>query len=116
MNEKISDLASANCKPCEDGMPPLERADAERYLQHLASDWRLSDDGRSISREYRFKDYYETIAFVNVAAMVAHQQDHHPDMTVGYDTCLLTYYTHSIDGLSENDFICAAKTDSLLSI
>ena len=69
-----------------------------------------------ISRIFKFKNYYETMAFVNVAAMVAHQQDHHPDMNVGYNTCRIEYSTHSVGGLSENDFICAEKTNNTLKL
>lgn len=112
----MSDLSSQQCKACEGGVSPLTHEESEKYLKKLASEWSLSDDGKSISRSFKFKNYYETMAFVNVAAMVAHQQDHHPDMSVGYNTCHIEYSTHSIGGLSENDFICAAKTDKTLKL
>jgi 4a-hydroxytetrahydrobiopterin dehydratase len=112
----MSDLSSQQCKACEGGVSPLTREEAERYLNKLASEWVLSDDVKSISCTFKFKNYYETMAFVNVAAMVAHQQDHHPDMTISYNTCYIEYSTHSIGGLSENDFICAAKTDKTLKL
>jgi 4a-hydroxytetrahydrobiopterin dehydratase len=112
----MSDLSSQQCKACEGGVSPLTQEESEKYLNKLAADWALSEDGKSISRTFKFKNYYETMAFVNVAAMVAHQQDHHPDMTVGYSTCHVEYSTHSIGGLSENDFICAAKTDKTLKL
>jgi 4a-hydroxytetrahydrobiopterin dehydratase len=67
-----------------------------------------------IERTFTFKNYYETMAFVNAVAFISHQEDHHPDMEVGYKTCKVRYFTHSIKGLSENDFICAAKVDKLI--
>lgn len=112
----MSDLSNQQCKACEGGVSPLNQQESEKYLNKLASEWALSDDGKSISRTFKFKNYYETMAFVNVAAMIAHQQDHHPDMTVSYNTCHIEYSTHSIGGLSENDFICAAKTDKTLTL
>lgn len=116
MSVEITDLTSAQCKACEGDVAPLTEKESERYLCKLAENWILSDDGKSIGRTFKFKNYYETMAFVNVAAMIAHQQDHHPDMTVCYNTCHIKYSTHSIGGLSENDFICAAKTDKSLNI
>jgi len=112
----MSDLSSQQCKVCEGGVSPLTQQESEKYLNRLASNWQLSDDGKSISRTFTFKNYYETMAFSNVVAMVAHQQDHHPEMTITYKTCHVEYSTHSIKGLSENDFICAAKIDKTLSL
>jgi len=77
-------------------------------------DWKLVEDGKAIRRELRFKDFYRTMSFVNALAHVANQEDHHPDLEVGYDYCNVRFSTHAIGGLSENDFICAAKTDALL--
>lgn len=112
----MSDLSNLQCKACEGGVSPLTRQESEKYLKKLAAEWSLAENGKSISRTYKFKNYYETMSFVNVAAMVAHQQDHHPDMTVSYNRCHIEYSTHSIGGLSENDFICAAKTDNTLKL
>jgi len=67
-----------------------------------------------IYREFTFKNYYKTMAFVNAVAWIAHQENHHPDLSVGYNRCLVRYSTHAIQGLSENDFICAAKVDALM--
>ena len=69
--------------------------------------------GKEISRTFSFKNYHETMAFVNAVAYVAHREDHHPDMEVGYNKCTVRFSTHSVGGLSENDFICAAKVDAL---
>src|SRR5687767_8536498 len=90
---------------------PAEKA-AE--LLNLLPGWELI--GGEIAKIYRFKNYYETIAFVNAVAWVSHAQDHHPDMEVGYNKCRVRYSTHSVGGLSENDFICAAKLEALFAI
>ena len=76
-------------------------------------DWALQ--GQVISKTFSFKNYYQTIAFVNAVAWVSNQEDHHPELVVGYNKCSVAYTTHDINGLSENDFICAAKVDALLS-
>ena len=110
----MSELSEKRCKPCEGGVKPLDREEATALLSQL-SDWELSEDAKSIQRSFRFKNYYQTMAFVNAAAWIAHQEDHHPDMEVSYNRCLVHYSTHAIDGLSENDFICAAKVDALLT-
>lgn len=112
----MSDLASQKCKACKKDEAPLTREQAEHYLSELDSAWKFTEDDISIQRSYQFGNYYETMAFVNAAAMVAHQQDHHPDMTVSYNTCRVEYSTHNIGGLSVNDFICAAKTDKCLHL
>jgi 4a-hydroxytetrahydrobiopterin dehydratase len=104
-------LASRHCQPCKGGTDPLTPEQAQILLQSLVA-WTLEAD--HISKTFRFKNYYETIAFVNALAWVAHQEDHHPDLVVAYRTCTVRYATHSIGGLSENDFICAAKIDALL--
>ena len=80
----------------------------------LLDNWRRYD--HLINKTFRFKDYYQTIAFVNAVAWLSHAEDHHPELTVGYNSCQVEYTTHSIHGLSENDFICAAKVDALFKI
>jgi 4a-hydroxytetrahydrobiopterin dehydratase len=110
----VCDLSNKHCKPCEGGIPPLTRPEIEQMLQEVPG-WSASEDGRSISRELRFKDYWQTMAFVNAVAWIAHQEDHHPDLEVFWGRCVVRYWTHAIDGLSENDFICAAKVDALLA-
>lgn len=112
----MSDLSTQQCKACEGGVSALTQEESEKYLNKLASNWAISKDGKSISRDFKFKNYYETMAFSNVVAMIAHQQDHHPEMTIGYSTCHIEYSTHSLNGLSENDFICAAKIDNALKL
>lgn len=109
-----SDLIDRHCKPCKAGDTPLTAPQATALMSLLHVDWTLDADSGEISRTYRFGNYYQTIAFVNALAWVAHAQDHHPDLEVGYNRCRIRYSTHAIGGLSENDFICAARIDALL--
>ncbi len=109
----MTELVEKRCRPCEGGVPPLSRADAERYLKKLEPSWSFSPDGTALERLYRFPDFHRTMAFVNAVAWIAHQEDHHPDLEVGYNRLKIRYQTHAIGGLSENDFICAAKIDRL---
>jgi 4a-hydroxytetrahydrobiopterin dehydratase len=113
MNATYCELAGKNCKPCEGGVPPLTQAEAKKLLEQIEG-WALHD--KTIDKTFEFKNYYQTMAFVNAAAWVSHREDHHPDITVGYNKCRVEYSTHAIGGLSENDFICAAKVDALLKI
>jgi len=106
----MSDLKSKSCRPCAGGMEPFSARFADEMLRQLDG-W--SREGMEISKTFNFKNYYETMAFVNASAFVSHKEDHHPDLQVGYKTCTVIYTTHAIGGLSENDFICAAKLDSL---
>lgn len=73
--------------------------------------WALRDG--ALERVFAFRDYYDTIAFVNALAWIVHREDHHPDLQVGYSRCTVRWSTHSVGGVSENDFICAAKTDAV---
>ena len=107
----MSDLATRRCKPCEGGIPALTPAEAARLIAQISSDWVLTDSAAAIRREFRFRDFYRTMSFVNALAHLANIEDHHPDLEVGYNYCRVTYTTHAIGGLSENDFVCAAKLD-----
>lgn len=109
----MNGLATQKCKPCEGGVEPLTAQAAESFLLQL-EDWVMED--RQIGKVYTFKNYYETMAFVNALAWISHREDHHPDISVGYNRCDVRYTTHAIGGLSENDFICAAKADKLFAI
>jgi 4a-hydroxytetrahydrobiopterin dehydratase len=110
----MSELSSKHCVPCEGGVPPLSPEEVRRLLAEVPG-WKASADGKAITREFKFKNYWQTMAFVNAVAWIAHQEDHHPDLEVHYDRCVVRYSTHAIDGLSENDLICAAKVSRLLS-
>ena len=109
----VRDLTHQHCKPCADGASPLSQDEARKLLEQL-NGWEL--DGQIISKAFGFKNYYQTIAFVNAIAWMTHREDHHPDMLVSYNTCRVEYSTHAVGGLSENDFICAAKVDALFKI
>lgn len=108
----MTDLVSRHCQACAAGMPALTRAQASALLAEVPG-WTLSDDTKTLERRYTFKNYYETMAFVNAVAFIAHREDHHPDLEVGYNACRIRYSTHSVGGLSDNDFICAAKVNAL---
>lgn len=92
--------------------PPLSRSQAQTLLSEIPG-WALNENATEISRAYKFKNYYETIAFVNALAWIVHREDHHPDLEVGYNRCKIRFSTHSVKGLSENDFICAAKINAI---
>lgn len=111
----MSNLTQRHCTPCEGGVAPLDADRARQLLGELHADWTLSEDGTEISREFRFANYYETMAFVNAGAWISHREDHHPDLEVGYNRCRVRYSTHAIGGLSDNDFICAARMDGLVA-
>jgi 4a-hydroxytetrahydrobiopterin dehydratase len=109
----MTQLTERKCKPCEGGVPALTRAQAQDLMKQLAASWRLADDAKSIQRELGFKDFYRTMSFVNALAHIANIEDHHPDLEVGYNYCRVLFSTHAVKGLSENDFICAAKVDAI---
>ncbi len=109
------DLTKQHCKPCEGGVAPLSRDEALSLLEKLHPDWALSDDGLSISRRFEFPAYSRTLGFANAAAWIAIAEGHHPVLTVSYGSCEVSYTTHAVNGLTDNDFICAAKTDRLTS-
>ena len=108
-----TELAKQKCKPCEGGVAPLSVPQAQSMLKSLKG-WIL-EDGKLV-KVYPFPNYYQTMAFVNALAWISHREDHHPDLTVGYNKCRVEYSTHAIGGLSENDFICAAKADVLFDL
>ncbi len=109
----MTDLVDRKCVPCEGGIAPLSPAECAKYHARLAPGWTLAAQSRRLSREFSFKDFYRTMSFVNAIAHIANVEDHHPDLEVGYNYCRVHYTTHAIGGLSENDFICAAKIDRL---
>ncbi len=104
------DLANKKCKPCEGGVSPLTEAEIRKHLATLPG-WEFVNG--EIAKTYAFKNYYQTMAFVNATAWVSHTENHHPDLEVGYNKCRVRYSTHAIGGISENDFICAAKVEQI---
>lgn len=113
MNKDAIDLRSRKCKPYAAGERPLEAPEIQRLLGELDG-WSHRDG--AIGKTFHFPSYGETMAFVNAVAWIAQREDHHPDLEVGYDRCRVTYRTHTLRGLSENDFICAAKVDALFAL
>jgi len=111
MSETRSSLAKKKSHPIKPGTPPLSKTVIDEMMRAIPG-W-SNDGGKAIRKEYTFKDFHETMKFVNAVADIANAQDHHPDMEVGYNRCAVKYSTHSVGGLSENDFICAAKVEAL---
>jgi 4a-hydroxytetrahydrobiopterin dehydratase len=109
----MHELAQRKCKPCEGGVAAYTDAQARDMLKDLKG-WTL--EGGRLVKLYPFGNYYQTMAFVNALAWVSHREDQHPDLEVGYNKCRETYWTHAVGGLSENDFICAAKCDALFGL
>jgi 4a-hydroxytetrahydrobiopterin dehydratase len=109
----MSTLTERKCAPCEGGVLPLDLRQAQELHAQLHADWQIAADAKSLRRALKFRDFYRTMDFVNALAHIANVEDHHPDLEVGYSYCNVTFTTHSIGGLSHNDFICAAKLDRL---
>jgi 4a-hydroxytetrahydrobiopterin dehydratase len=106
-----SALREKRCTACKPGTPALSAAEINLLLPAI-SGWELNKG--QIAKAHQFKDYHHTMAFVNAVAWLAHREDHHPDLEVGYNRCVVRFSTHAVGGLSENDFICAAKVDALM--
>ena len=107
-----ADLAARHCQPLKG---PEHRLSADAVTARLAAlpEWAVIEGGAAISRTFKFEDYHRTMAFVNALAYIAHREDHHPDLGVHYNKLVCRYSTHDVGGLSENDFICAAKASAL---
>lgn len=112
MQNRRSELIQSRCQPRRGDEHRLSGDDVAQWLKAVP-EWSLIEDGQAIARTFRFPDYYRTLAFVNALAFIAHAEDHHPDLSVHYDRCVVRYSTHDVGGLSLNDFICAAKADAL---
>ena len=108
-------LAERRCKPCEGGTEPLRDDQAQALLEALHENWSISDDSLSIHRRFEFPAYSRTLGFANAVAWIAITEGHHPELVVNYGSCDVSYTTHAINGLSDNDFICAAKIDRLIA-
>ncbi len=112
MTTSYTELASQQCSKLSTSDHALNHDEILSYLSQLEPQWQAVEKKPVIRFTYTFKNYYQTMAFVNVIAQIAHQQDHHPDLLVSYNRCTVTYSTHSVSGLSINDFICAAKINA----
>ncbi len=109
----MKSLKNKTCKPCEGGVCPLDQNQSFQQLDQIPG-WKLSEDNTYISRSMKFRDFEATMSFINAMAKMSEEQGHHPDFSAGYNYCDVRYTTHAIKGLSENDFICAAKINDLL--
>jgi 4a-hydroxytetrahydrobiopterin dehydratase len=108
----MSELAKKRCVPCEGGVPPLTPEKAAELNQQV-DNWMVVDDAHLLTKHFTFKNFVETMKFVNEVARVAEEEQHHPDLTVTYGGVTVELMTHAIGGLSENDFILAAKIEEL---
>ncbi len=106
-------LTDKKCVPCEGGTPPLTDAQIKDFVAELKNPWNVSEN-KKIQREFKFKDFISAMAFVNQVAAIAEREGHHPDIHVYYNRVVIDLWTHAVHGLSENDFIVAAKIDALL--
>jgi 4a-hydroxytetrahydrobiopterin dehydratase len=110
---EVCDLTDRHCEPCEGGVAPMSREQAEALLADVPG-WSISENGRMISRRFEFPGFFRTMSFINAMAWVVNNEGHHPDFSAAYNYCAVGFTTHAIDGLSENDFICAARLNALL--
>lgn len=106
----MSELADQTCVPCRGGVPPLEADEAERLLQKLDDGWRVVDT-HHLERTYEFPDFVQALAFTNDVGEIAEEQGHHPDLHLSWGKLRVEIWTHKIDGLTESDFVLAAKID-----
>ena len=114
-NTTECDLSSRECGPCQGGIPPLEASAAKVLLSALDPSWALSADHTKLIRKFTFKGFAKSVQMANLIAWLGDSQGHHPDIAFGWGYCKVTYTTHEINGLSDNDFICAAKLDRILA-
>jgi len=110
----MDDLTQKKCTPCEGSTPPLKKEKIEEFHRQVPG-WSLIDNNKKISRDFKFKDFKEALAFVNKAGDIAETEGHHPDILMySWNKVRIDLWTHAIGGLSDNDFIMAAKIDALL--
>ncbi|OGE83886.1 MAG: 4a-hydroxytetrahydrobiopterin dehydratase [Candidatus Doudnabacteria bacterium RIFCSPLOWO2_01_FULL_44_21] len=105
-------LADKKCIPCEGGMPAFSKAEVAKFLPKLSRGWRSIDD-KKILKEFKFKNFVGSMGFANQIALIAQAEDHHPNLYISYKKVIIELMTHAVGGLSENDFILAAKIDQI---
>ena len=110
-----NDLENKKCVPCEGGVEPLDMAAAQQIAEAIDPEWKISEDAKEIVKEFKFSNYNKTISFVNAVAWIDEDEYNTPELIVKYVSCRVVYRTHSIGGISENDFICAKKIDNILA-
>ncbi len=109
----MTNLAKKRCIPCEGGIDPYTPDIAEEMMKELSKDWMLVDDAHLLVREFRFKDFAQAMIFANKVAVIAEEENHHPEMAISWGNVSIELTTHAISGLSENDFIMAAKISEI---
>jgi 4a-hydroxytetrahydrobiopterin dehydratase len=110
----LADLATQHCLPRQGSEHALSLAQIDELLALLPG-WQLRQDGKAIVKDFRFADFHRTLGFINAVGFMANQEDHHPDLEAGYGHCQVLWSTHDVGGLSLNDFICAARVETLLA-
>ena len=110
----MKDLVHKHCVPCEGGMPPLSEKEEDTLHQEVGDWLLLRDANHKLRKQFTFKNFLEAIDFINKVAKVAEEEGHHPDIYIFYNKVQLDLFTHAVGGLSENDFIMAAKINKLL--
>jgi len=108
----VKELAEKECVPCKGGVPPLKGEELKRYLDQLGHNWKAVNE-HHLEKEFTFKDFREALAFTNQVGELAETQNHHPDIYLAWGKVKVTIWTHKIDGLTESDFVLAAKIESL---
>jgi len=108
-------LCDSKCRVCEGGVSPFDVRTVDAYLKKIDANWQVNEVKTQITRVFEFKGFAKTMQFVNAIAWIANQEMHHPDLEVSFNRCVVRLSTHAIQGLSENDFVMAAKIDALLA-
>lgn len=111
----MEDLKKLKCVPCEGGVEPMKSEEINKYLEMLPNKWEVLEDGKKIKHIFKLNNFIEAIEFVNKIAKIAEEEGHHPNIAIDYSKVEITLWTHAINGLSLNDFVLAAKIESLLN-
>lgn len=109
-------LLEQKCVPCEGGVDPMTKEDATSMRDFHVKDWEISEEAKQISKKFKFKDFKDALEFVNKVGAIAESEGHHPDIELGWGKVNITLTTHAISGLSQNDFIVAAKVNNILTL
>ena len=112
LSSNMSDLAQKECMACNGGVPPLKGNDLARLAQELGHEWKVVNE-HHLEREYKFENFRQALDFTNKVGELAEQQNHHPDIYLAWGKVKLTLWTHKIDGLTESDFVFAAKVNQV---
>ena len=107
------ELTKKKCVPCQGGIPPLDGKSVNKLLMELQNNWKVNKSGH-LYKKYTFKDFMSAMKFANQVAVIAEQEEHHPDLTISWGACVIEIWTHKINGLTESDFILAAKIETII--